>query len=173
MEAVREAIDRYGGLVWSLVRSARVEASLADDVTQEVFISLWKAAARFDPERGSERVFVTTIARRRLIDRYRGSRRDSEVTSLEEPVLVETDPGLASVETRDEAELAKSALEHLKPEQKRLLEMWVVGGMTHTEIATSTGIPLGTVKSQIRRGLIRVRDLLQRGSLVPSPEVSG
>ena len=168
--AVKACIDRYGGLVWSLVLNSIRDRSLAEDAVQEVFISLWKAADRFDPERGSEALFITTITRRRLIDRYRSRMRGPEIESLEGVDVGGGDAGLERVEAADEAGPALAAMQRLKPEQRKLLDMWVVGGMTHTEIATTTGLPLGTVKSQIRRGLIRVRELLQGGP--PSAEVT-
>ena len=159
--AVSDCIDRYGSLVWSIVRKSIRDHSLAEDAVQEIFVSLWKAAGRFDPSLGSESLFITTIARRRLIDRFRSKARRPETQQLDELVLAELDPGLESVDSRDEARPALAALAQLRPEQRKLLELWVVGGMTHSEIATSTGIPLGTIKSQIRRGLIRVRELIQ------------
>ena len=170
--AVRECIDRYGALVWSIVRKSLRDHSQAEDVVQEIYISLWEASHRFDPTMGSETVFVSTIARRRLIDRYRRGQRGPETEPLEEPVPVERDAGLARVELDDETERAFAALRQLKPEQRRLLEMWSVGGMTHSEIATSTGVPLGTVKSQIRRGLLRVREMLRGHPLASSGEAS-
>ena len=170
--AVKECIDRYGALVWSLVRKSIQNHSHAEDAVQEIFISLWKAADRFDPQLGSEPVFITTIARRRLIDRHRRHLRGPELESLDEVVLADPDPGLARVDLGDEAGQALAVLERLRPEQRKLLEMSIVGGMTHNEIATSVGLPLGTVKSQIRRGLLRVRGLLQDGRFAPSTEVT-
>jgi len=158
--AVTEFLDRYGGLVWSLVRGSIKNREQTEDVVQEVFISVWKAAGRYDPALGSESLFVTTIARRRLIDRFRQSVRGPEVTPIEDVVVAEADANLEEVDARDEVGLALDALKQLKPQQQRVLQMWAVNGMTHSEIATSTGIPLGTVKSQIRRGLQRVRELL-------------
>ncbi len=170
--AVQEFTDRYGALVWSIVRESVRDRSQAEDAVQEIFISLWKAADRFDPSLGMETVFITTVARRRLIDRYRRRARGPQIESLDEIVLADADPGLDRVDARDEAGVALAALERLKPEQKRLLEMWVVGGMTHSEIATSTGMPLGTVKSHIRRGIHRVRELLQMGAAPKSAEMT-
>jgi RNA polymerase sigma-70 factor (ECF subfamily) len=161
--AIKACLDRYSSLVWSLVRKAVRDHSQADDTVQEIFISLWKAADRFDPARGSEAVFVTTIARRRVIDLYRGGQRSAQFESIDDVVIPSTDSELERVDTHDEAARAMAGLEQLRPEQRRLLELWFVRGMTHSEIATSTGVPLGTVKSQIRRGLIRVREMIQSG----------
>ena len=73
--AVRECMDQYGGLVWTLARRFSESAADAEDASQEIFLEIWKSAARFDPARGSESVFVTTVARRRLIDRLRARKR--------------------------------------------------------------------------------------------------
>lgn len=171
-KAVQSFVDHYGALVWSLVRKSIRDHSQAEDAVQEIFISLWKNAARFDADRGSESLFVTTVARRRLIDRFRSQARHADVESIDGLEVPDPDRALERVETSDEADLAIRALEQLKPGQKRLLEMWFVGGMTHTEIATSTGMPLGTVKSQIRRGILRVRELLQSSTPSASAEVT-
>lgn len=169
--AVQEFIDRYGPLVWSLVRKSIRDNAQAEDAVQEIFIALWKAASRYDPGISSEPVFITTIARRRLIDRFRMRMSRPELENLDEIVLAERDGGLARVELADEAQKAAKALRRLKPQQRELIEMWVVNGLTHIEIATSTGIPLGTVKSQIRRGLQRVRELIGGPGLEAAAEV--
>lgn len=166
--AVQACIDRYGALVWSIVRKSMRDTSQADDAVQEIFVSLWRAASRFDPKMGSESVFIATIARRRLIDRHRRLQRVPEAEPIDEVVVADSRSDTETVDREDEAHRAFAALEHLKPQQKRLLELWVVGGMSHSEIAASTGVPLGTVKSQIRRGLIRVRELLQDRVTTPT-----
>ncbi|MFT5154698.1 MAG: RNA polymerase sigma factor (sigma-70 family) [Planctomycetota bacterium] len=170
--AAEQCVDRYAALVWSIVRRAIPDYTKAEDVVQEVFISIMKAAGTFDPDKGSETVFVTTIARRRLVDQYRRIQRVPEPEDLDEMVVAKEDMGLASVEVRDEVQVALQAIDTLGPKQRSLFDLWVVKGMTHNEIATHTGIPLGTVKSQMRRGLIQVREMLQGGSLMSSPEVS-
>lgn len=168
--AVQEFIDRYGALVWSLVRKSIRDHAQAEDAVQEIFIAIWRAAAKFDAGIASETVFLTTIARRRLIDRFRSHVSRPELEDLDEIVLGASDEGLRSVELADEALQASKALQKLQPTQRRLIQMWVLGGMTHTEIATSTGMPLGTVKSQIRRGLKRLRERIGGDRLQPSAE---
>jgi RNA polymerase sigma-70 factor (ECF subfamily) len=156
-DAVQALLDRYGALVWSMVRG-RVDASLAEDVVQEVFVELWKHAARFDPSQGSESTFIATIARRRLIDHQRKVGRRPEAEELD--VDLEEEPELDTVELSDEARRAAEAIAQLDPNQRRVLELSLVEGLTQTQIAARTKMPLGTVKSHSRRGLERVRAML-------------
>ena len=161
--AVSECMDLYGGLVWSLARRWSNSAADAEDATQEIFVEVWKSAARYDPTLGSEAVFITTIARRRLIDRLRAARRRPETEEFNEeighePVGEAPNAGMLAAE----AEVARRALAQLDPAQREILLMGIVDGMTHSEIATRIGKPLGTVKTQMRRGLIKVRDLIEK-----------
>lgn len=158
--AVPLLLDRYGALVWSIARK-QARTDEAEDLVQEVFIQIWKQAERYDPELGSEAAFITTIARRRLIDHRRKVGRRGEAMELPEEMPVEV-PGVADpLELSEEARVAKQALDKLRPEQREVLHMALVEGRTHTEIAELTSLPLGTVKSHARRGLERVRRLLR------------
>ncbi len=152
-DAVGACLDRYGSLVWSVVKRAWNDAATVEDVVQEIFIDVWNSAARFDPEKASEATFIATIARRRVIDRRRRAGRAPVEEPVEEVEMSFEDRGLSGVDMGDEARLAREALEALKPDQRRVILMSVVDGLTHSEIATATGLPLGTVKSHIRRGL--------------------
>lgn len=167
--AVKECMDAYGNLIWSLARRFCASAADAEDATQEIFLEIWKFAARYDPTAGSEAVFISTIARRRMIDRLRARDRRPPMQPLDDLLDVqeasaETDAGALAVD----AALASRAVAQLDPLQQQVLLMGVVQGMTHAEIAESTGKPLGTVKTQIRRGLLRVRELLEQDSGRPS-----
>jgi RNA polymerase sigma factor (sigma-70 family) len=160
--AVSDCITRYGGLVWSLARRFLGNPADAEDAVQDVFIELWKNAARFDPARSSEPTYVTMIARRRLIDRKRRAGRVPPAQPLaDEP------PGAAPsgdrVEIEDEAAKAAAVLGELREDERRVILMAVYQGLTHEEIAAATGLPVGTVKTHIRRGLIRVRERLTAG----------
>ena len=152
-DAVGACLERYGAMVWSVVSKAWKDFSTIEDLVQEIFIDVWKSAGRFDPERASEATFIATIARRRVIDRRRRVGRAPEQELIEEHEVSQEDGALALVDLGDEAQLAREALDELKPDQRRVILMSVVDGLTHSEIATETGIPLGTVKSHIRRGL--------------------
>jgi RNA polymerase sigma-70 factor (ECF subfamily) len=154
-------MDVYGGLVWSLARRMSYSAADAEDATQEIFIEIWKSAGRYDPKLGSEAVFITTIARRRLIDRIRARKRRPPTEEFDETVTVvppaETpDSGELAVETA----VAARALEQLGDAERQVLLLGIVDGLTHSEIATATGKPLGTVKTHMRRGLKKIRALL-------------
>jgi RNA polymerase sigma-70 factor (ECF subfamily) len=132
----------------------------AEDAVQEIFLDIWKNAERFDDELGSETTFIAMIARRRLIDRIRVAGRRLSPDSLED-VLVE--PGTRSdlhVQLCAEAREAAKAMEGLSFEQKRVLHLSIVQGFSHQEIADHTGMPLGTVKTHARRGLLHTRQIL-------------
>ena len=160
--AVPDCISRYGGLVWSLARRFLGNPTDAEDAVQDVFIELWKNAARYDPARSSEPTYITMIARRRLIDRKRRAGRTPVSQTLsDEPVGAA--PRSDRVEIEDEAAKAKAVLGELRDEERRVIQMAVYQGLTHEEIATATGLPVGTVKTHIRRGLIRVRERLGAG----------
>ena len=157
--AVRDCVARYGALVWSLARRWSPDGSEAEDAVQEVFIDLWRTAARYDASRTSEAGWVAMIARRRLIDR---ARRRERLPALES---IPDDFDVASESERDldrewRAEQARAVLRELPPTQRRMLELSLLHGRTHDEIARETETPLGTVKPHIRRGLQRARDLL-------------
>ncbi len=163
--AVRECIDRYGGLLRSLVRRKGLTDADAEDLVQEIFVELWRNAASFDERIASETTFVAMIARRRLIDRLRAttsrarleSRFAKERGTGDERSAAE--PG-AEVETADDTAAAREALQMLSEVQRETLLLAVVQGKSHADIARLTDTPLGTVKTNVRRGLIRLREIL-------------
>jgi RNA polymerase sigma-70 factor (ECF subfamily) len=156
--AVRECIERYGGLVWSLARRARVAQDEAEDVVQEIFLDVWRSAGRFDETVASEPTFVAMIARRRLVDLRRQRQRRPETEPLiDSQRAVST---LPAPELGAEAAQAARALEQLRPEQRQVLILTACQGLSHEEVAQTTGMPLGTVKAHARRGLLRVREVL-------------
>ena len=163
--AVRECLDQYGGLVWSLARRFTDSAADAEDATQEIFLEVWKSAARYDPKMGKEATFIATIARRRLIDRLRASSRQPETQEFDENLpgaTPDSTPDLGDVAA--DVETAQRALARLNPEQREILILGIVEGMTHSEIATATGKPIGTVKTHMRRGLLRLRAMVEDDS---------
>jgi RNA polymerase sigma-70 factor (ECF subfamily) len=162
-EAVAECIDRFGGLVWSLARKLAVAPSEAEDAVQEVFVELWKNAARYDPSVASEATFVTMITRRRLIDRWRraGRRPNGDATDVDSVPVRAAAEEHQRVELAEEAARATEAIKQLRPEQQEVLQLAVCQGWSHQVIADRLSLPIGTVKTHVRRGLIRVRELLE------------
>jgi RNA polymerase sigma-70 factor, ECF subfamily len=160
--AVRECIGQYSGLVWSMARRVLHSPADTEDATQEIFLHIWRSAGAFDPAKGSETVFIALLTRRRLIDRVRKRRSElplDDSVDVEQTGAVDSSAPIVSLE----AEQALRAVEQLPPEQRRILKLAIVEGLTHSEIATRLELPLGTVKSSIRRGLMQVRDLLGVG----------
>lgn len=159
-DALPQCIDTYGPLVWSLARRLCPSATDAEDAVQEIFITLWKSAAQFDPTLASESTWVTTVARRKLIDQRRRVARRGTADPVG-PELASSAPGQAElVERSDEAARARTALGELRVEQRRVLELAVLHGLTYEQVAARLALPLGTVKTHARRGLMRVRELL-------------
>ena len=159
--AMRQCIDVYGGLVWSIARRCSTTRWDAEDATQEIFLDIWRSASRFDATLGSDSLFIAIIARRRSIDRLRRANSEPRTDPLEvidQPISC-ADPGDAGVISM-EAEEALLALATLRPEYRQVLELSLLHDLTQVEIAKNLNIPLGTVKSFMRRGLEQVRTLL-------------
>jgi RNA polymerase sigma-70 factor (ECF subfamily) len=153
--AARECIDEFGSLIWSIARRLTRSQADAQEAVQEIFGEVWRSADRFDPAQGSERVFIATIARRRLIDRMRRAARQDRTESIGIHsltwVINNADPG---------AEAAARAVTQLRPELRRVLELAVLHGLKHSEVAEVLQLPVATVKEAMRRGLIQVRELM-------------
>ena len=153
----RHRIDTYGGLVWSIARDLTRTAADAEDAVQEVFLSVWKNAGRFDAAKASEKTYVAMIARRRLIDSLRKAGRRPKLVSFPENGPDPADNSHLATQHGAEAEVAKRLLGELRPEQRQVIELSIYQGMSHSEISNATQIPIGTVKSHIWRGLNMVR----------------
>lgn len=156
--AVEECLDKYGKLVWSLALNFLNSREDAEDAVQDIFIDIWKYAGRFDAEKSAEANFISLIARRRLIDRLRKSKRQPKTFFSEE--VLQNHSGEADKKLQNYIE-AKEAVQHLKqltPQQRQVIQMSIYGGMSQSEIAEECGLPLGTVKSLIRRGFQKIRD---------------
>lgn len=164
--AVRECVSRYGSLVWALARRWSADGADAEDAAQEVFVDLWRTAARFDATKATEVTWVAMVTRRRLIDRARRRQRMVEVETLPDDLDV-ADDRAPDLDRQSQVDAAHAVLQSLPDAQRTMLELSLLHGRTHEEIARETGTPLGTVKSHIRRGLQRARALLQ-SSATPS-----
>lgn len=170
--AVDECLNTYGGLVWSLARRMLRNTEDAEDAVQEIFLDVWKNAERFDPDQASETTFVAMIARRRLIDRIRHVQRRISADSLEDVLAEPSVRSDTTMQTNVEAREAAKALDQIRPEQRQVLQMSIVHGLSHQEIADATGMPLGTVKTHARRGILQVREILGLGDSAGAKEVS-
>lgn len=163
--AVPECLARYGGLVWTLARRRLGNAEDAEDAVQDVFIDLWRYADRFDPGIAEEITFVAMIARRRLVDRLRSRSRQPVTTPLDAAAFAgaatagDGDVG-RRLELGEEARIAGEQFRGLKPEEQTVLKLAIYDSLSHAAIADRTGLPLGTVKSHIRRGLDSLRRAL-------------
>lgn len=152
--------------MWSIARKLLRDQDDAEDAVQEVFVDVWKNAARFDETQASETTFIAMIARRRVIDKIRHSARRISADSLDDVLLEPFTRSDKAMQISVEAEEAAKAMRTLRPEQQQVLRLSIVQGMSHQEIADATGMPLGTVKTHARRGLVAVREVLGvRGNL--------
>ena len=158
--AVRECIETFGPLVWSMARRMSRTPADAEDATQDIFIDIWRSAGSFDGTLGTERVFIATIARRRLVDRLRGKRVHRATVPLETLDFLPETAVACTAEASFDVEQAALALKGLQPSHREVLELALAEGLTHAEIAAKLNMPLGSVKSNIRRGLMRVRELV-------------
>jgi RNA polymerase sigma-70 factor (ECF subfamily) len=170
-DAIQDCMKAYGGLVWSLARRMLPNADDAEDAVQEIFVDIWKNAGRFDPNQASETTFVAMIARRRIIDKVRYAKRRISPDSLEDVLAEPSDGSDRKMQTSIEAREAAKALNALRPEQRQVLQMSIVQGLSHQEIADATGMPLGTVKTHARRGILQARGILGLGKTNLTKEV--
>ena len=161
--AMDECLDQYGGLVWSIARRLCVSVAETEDAVQDVFVELWKSAPKFDATKSAEKTFVAIVARRRVIDRLRSRMRRPATQPFEESFATEERVGEA-LEVQEEATKARRMMNELRSEERMVLELAVDQGLSQTEIAKQIGMPLGTVKTHARRGMIRLRELLTDGS---------
>lgn len=170
--AVDECLRQYGGLVWSLARRFSNNHAEAEDAVQEAFIDIWRSAGRFDESMGSESTFITMIARRRLIDRHRKRTRQIDASALYEETVPAGEEQKDRLEIADDAARAREALGQLRTEERRVLELSIYEGLSQSKISEVTQMPLGTVKTHARRGLIRLREMLGAAPADQAQEVT-
>ena len=169
--AVEDCLAKFGGLVWSIARKLLRNSDDVEDAVQEIFLDVWKNAARFDETKSSETTFIAMIARRRLIDRIRFSTRRISADSLDDVLLEPFTRADKDMQISLEAQQAAEAMRNLRPEQQQVLRLSIVQGMSHQEIADATGMPIGTVKTHARRGLMQVREFMGVGGSNITQEV--
>jgi RNA polymerase sigma-70 factor (ECF subfamily) len=158
-DALAEAHRTYGSLVLGYLRRALRDAATAEDVHQEVFLEVWRRGPGYDPDRSSLGTWIMLIARSRAIDHLR--RRIPEPVDPQSPRAREPEDPAASPDLLVERWTMAVHLARLPEEQARILRMRFHEGLSQTEIAERTGIPLGTVKTYMVRGLRRLRELME------------
>lgn len=167
-EAVGLLYDRFGQAIYSLCLRIVHDPSTAEELTQEVFVRLWRSAASFEPERGRVSTWLLRIAHNLALNEVR--RRQSRPVlapdvewEAESATLADTsregDPATMAW-VRERAEVIQHALTQLPLSQRQAIELAFFGGLSQTEVAAAIGDPLGTVKSRIRVGMQRLRELL-------------
>jgi RNA polymerase sigma-70 factor, ECF subfamily len=156
--AMAALYDRYSGIVYSVALRVLGDTAAAEDVLQEVFMQLWRNPGVFDSSRGNLGAWLAVISRNRAIDSLRKRHPETDV----EDVIVSVEPDMSGDAERSRAmEKVRSALGAMPAAQRGALEMAYFEGLSHSEIATKTGEPLGTVKTRIRAGLLALRKVFQ------------
>lgn len=160
--------DRFSGRVYGMIRQMLRDEKEAEDVLQEGFVSVWEKAAAYDPDRGKAFPWVVMHLRHKAIDRLRarGRRAQTLENARVEWQTMAGEAGASTdeqVECNDRARRLTKAMNELPEAQRKLIEMAFLSGLTHHDISDQSGIPLGTVKTNIRRGLLKLRDGLKGG----------
>jgi RNA polymerase sigma-70 factor, ECF subfamily len=167
--------DRHGGAAYSLAHRIVGDPGMAEDVTQEAFLSMWRSRARFDPARGSVRSWALGIVRNRAIDALRRASRPAPKLDSDDEAVLESQAGAEHTEVeairRETAGRLRAALGVLPRDQSQVIELAYFGGFSHSEIAEMLGAPLGTIKGRMRLGLEKIRATLAEG--MPEEDVPG
>jgi RNA polymerase sigma-70 factor, ECF subfamily len=161
-EAFGQLYDRFSTLVFTLAMRMLKARSDAEDLLQEVFVQVWRQAQSYSAERGSPEAWIVNIARSRAIDKIRSiRRRERSLVLTDDPSRAESSDNVESSAAESEVRMAiNSALANLPEAQRKVLELAYFAGLTQTEIATRLAEPLGTVKTRMRSGIQRLREML-------------
>lgn len=158
-EAFSNLFDYFAPRLKGFIMRSGTSSQQAEEVVQDVMLTIWRKAAQFDPHRAQVSAWIYQIARNRQIDMIRKENRPVPDELAEEP---RTEPDAAQMmAVEQEAGQLKQALAELNDDQRVMIEKAYLGEMTHQEISTQTGLPIGTVKSRIRLGLERLRHELK------------
>jgi len=161
-EAFAQLYDRTAPRVFGLVKRLLRDHSQSEEVTQEVFLEIWQTATRYDTSKGGAIAWMLTMTHRRAVDRVRASQasrnRDTRIGIRDFPT--DFDSVAESVEVRIESERVKEAMMRLTELQRQAVQLAYFGGYSHSEVAAMLSVPIGTVKTRLRDGMIRLRDEL-------------
>jgi RNA polymerase sigma-70 factor (ECF subfamily) len=160
--AFSDLYDVLSSRVLGLIIRVLKDHSQSEEVTQEVFLEVWQSAARFDPNKGGAATWILTMAHRRAVDRVRSSQssRDRDTKIGIRDYAPDYDNVAETVEVRVEHERVSKALARLTELQRQAVTLAYYGGYSHSEVATILSVPIGTVKTRLRDGMIRLRDEL-------------
>ncbi|MBI3784334.1 MAG: sigma-70 family RNA polymerase sigma factor [Deltaproteobacteria bacterium] len=161
-EALADLYDVSSGLVYALALRILGDRDLAEDALVEVYAQAWREASSFQATRGSAASWLLTLTRSRAIDMLRSRRRDRATDPLDSAVQIEAptpDPETAASDS-ERRRFVRSALHCLSVEQREAIELAYFAGLSHSEIASRLGQPLGTIKTRVRLGMTRLRELL-------------
>jgi RNA polymerase sigma-70 factor, ECF subfamily len=159
-DAFEAVYDQLAGPVYGLIRKVVRDPAQSEEVTQEVLLEVWRSASRFDAARGSAATWVMTIAHRRAIDRVRSTAAAAEREQKTAQPLVLTDEVAETVAANMDAERVRRCLGGLTELQRESITLAYYGGYTYSQVAALLHTALGTVKTRIRDGLIRLRDCM-------------
>ena len=162
--ALEALYDRYGQAAYSLARRILTEETLAQDVVQEVFLSLWRDARRFDPGRGTAATYLLSMTHHRAVDVVRREEKLRRWRTSDEGLELEPDPKARvedEVEASERRAEVRSTLAELPAAQREALLLAYFGGYTQREVAALVGVPLGTVKTRMAAGMRKMREALQ------------
>jgi RNA polymerase sigma-70 factor (ECF subfamily) len=162
--ALTRLYDVTNRIVYGLALRILGDSSTAEDVTLEVYLQVWRIARTYDPGRGTVSSWLVTLTRSRAIDllrsrQARGATLEQSLEDVPAPLNLRSDPERLSIEAA-QAHMIRNCLEELPVDQRQAIELAYFSGLSHTEIAIRTGLPLGTVKTKIRLGMMRLRELL-------------
>jgi RNA polymerase sigma-70 factor (ECF subfamily) len=162
--ALEALYDRYGRPAYSLARRILTEETLAQDVVQEVFLSLWRNAGRFDAGRGTVATYLLSMTHHRAVDVVRREENLRRWRTSDEGLELEPDPKARvedEVEASERRAEVRAALSVLPPAQREALLLAYFGGYTQREVAALMGVPLGTVKTRMAAGMRKMKEALQ------------
>ncbi len=159
-KAFEEVYDRLADAVYGLIRKVLRNPAQSEEVAQDVLLEVWRTASRFDPGRGSATTWVMTIAHRRAIDRVRSETAAAERAQRAPQASVPADEVAETVEASLDAERVRRCLEGLTDLQRESITLAYYGGYSYPQVAALLKAALGTIKTRIRDGMIRLRDCL-------------